>query len=860
MHVKRSTVATLARWRDVVLYATIGATAAVFIAPTTDEWAAALLQNYLPSFNTFVLEAVVAVLAVVALHRIAATRLSHFRNMLWYPPMPTSVGLGILIIPLVGRAFNAPVRLTLQQSFIFALIYGVLWSAQTGLSLLGERVRCTATEKDDSSGKETLMSWLAREEPIDDPARDLFNHTVIAERLLQKLEAGESTVALQGDFGSGKTSIGAIARGIARRKRLPLIFAQVSCWGFGQSIDAQEELLAGIIREVNKQVDTFVVQRLPSEYITAIGQRSSWVEPILRLLARKRNPVRVLQELSPLLAAVHHRVVVFVEDADRNIPTFDISQLEALLVRLREVFGVSFVLCVSPTQKTDLAKLCDQTEIIPPLDRASTLRLIHEIRERLLKQYPVEIMLDSIQPLLASDDDYKVLDWHLDYFWPWQLVLHGLAKTPRILKRALRRVAEAWPSLHGEVHIDDLISVSVLREGAPAAFDFLLRNYRFFKPAAKETRDLAPNAKTQLKESLQKEWAEVTATKDFDVRCAIWLMKELFPASATVTGISGVHTLHRQSMQSDRRGSVYARRLLTESVVGDEISDQRILRLLRSAKTDEKALCELAGAITDSKFASDAFEEFASSADFQQFLPLLSEVYEVIRQRSGARLSRDEHPGFFAPWRLVIHNRPQAFEAWLVGELEKCIPMHLHLLTEVYYFWLGTDDHKFDERVRARQSILNSLRAAWSRMPAAEIANGFDPTFAYTLFHIFFTSDYQKPETVPLSNIQDWAWSGSIVFAAARANPSIILPQVIIVLNSAINRGRDIPTFTLDGKILEPWFGSSAKDILLLIAAGFEISSELSAQEQYLLRVAIEQIKQSAPFYQRPSQSKIDAA
>jgi len=98
---------------------------------------------------------------------------------------------------------------------------------------------------------------------------------------------------------------------------------------------------------------------------------------------------------------------------------------------------------------------------------------------------------------------------------------------------------------------------------------------------------------------------EITATKSFDVRSAVWLMKELFPSSATITGISGVHTVNRQSMQSDRRGSIYARRLLTESITGDEISDQRILRLLRDAETDDRG--QFDGVLTFPKIALPRF-------------------------------------------------------------------------------------------------------------------------------------------------------------------------------------------------------------------------------------------------------------
>ena len=46
--------------------------------------------------------------------------------------------------------------------------------------------------------------------------------------------------------------------------------------------------------------------------------------------------------------------------------------------------------------------------------------------------------------------------------------IRDLIETPRRLKHVVRRVARAWENLYGEVDIDDLIALSVLREGVGA--------------------------------------------------------------------------------------------------------------------------------------------------------------------------------------------------------------------------------------------------------------------------------------------------------------------------------------------------------------------------------------------------------
>src|SRR5207248_752319 len=112
-----------------------------------------------------------------------------------------------------------------------------------------------------------LKAWLQREEPVDDQKWDLFEHTPLAERLLDRLERGENTIALQGPFGSGKSSLAAMTRRIAERKNSHLIFVQVNCWGFADAARAQEEILSELIRAMRKELDCLAVGNIPSNYV-----------------------------------------------------------------------------------------------------------------------------------------------------------------------------------------------------------------------------------------------------------------------------------------------------------------------------------------------------------------------------------------------------------------------------------------------------------------------------------------------------------------------------------------------------------------------------------------------------------------
>ena len=72
---------------------------------------------------------------------------------------------------------------------------------------------------------------------------------------------------------------------------------------------------------------------------------------------------------------------------DRNGRNFDLSDIQALLVRFREVSGVSFVLTISNEQQIDFARLCEFVEVIATLEEEQTLKLIHRVRADVLSSF-----------------------------------------------------------------------------------------------------------------------------------------------------------------------------------------------------------------------------------------------------------------------------------------------------------------------------------------------------------------------------------------------------------------------------------------------------------------------------------------
>jgi len=784
------------------------------------------------------------VVAVVLLHRASGTRIRHLRNALAYPPMAFAVIFGLLSLPLWTRLlWSSPTAISWSLAAGTALFYLIVWFAQ----ILFGRSHTEVIEAGSSAGTvvpdDARKSWLRREDPVDRRSADLFGFAPIADSLLARLEGNGSTVALLGPYGSGKSSVGRIAAREAAERGLPLIFAQTSCWGFEDAETAQKEVLGAVLRAVGGEADCLAIRQLPVDYVEAVGAQVGWLRSFLKVWGRERGPLEQLRRISPILAALGKRVVVVIEDVDRAGEQFDISRVQSLLMQLREVQGLSFILAVSPMHRIDFAKICDHLETMPRLERGQVLELIDQIREWLLREFPPGEILSQLEPL-GTDNDYRALDQHLEYYWPWQLSLCELLDSPRLLKHALRRLAEAWPHLRGEVHFDHLISIVALRVGAPEAFTFFCDRLRLFEAAMKKADpQLRESARIKLKEDLQEEWRRLSETGRFDPRSAAGLMRDIYPPTAAVTGFSSTHRTIVQSMHSQHRQDVYGRRLMTERCEADKISDQRMISLIKRSAWEPTAVTELAREITRSEFASAAFAHLARPLGFKQTLPLLTEVYAVLRVDNGNRAHMSGVPGVFEAARMVDDLRPECFEAWLIKEMTKCAPGHLRLLNDIYHFWVGTNQHTLQDRDAPRKALLESLKIAWSQIAPESIADGFDPRYLYTLFHLIKTADYVNPSQVPFGTFADWAWSAEPLLKAARARHGVILPQILIALNKDEQRGSEILKYDLNREGLSEWFGDRAGEVLELAAQGCDLG-DMDVQMKYLVNLAITCVRQ----------------
>ncbi len=215
-----------------------------------------------------------------------------------------------------------------------------------------------------------LIEWLQKETPIQSPTEDLFELAVLARRIVLTLSGSPlKTIVLIGPYGCGKSSIFKMVsfylenpnellgylkldQGESVFDYESIVTCELSAWGLHGGA-AAEHILKIITRELSKHVDCLGLAGLPSNYRSAISNSASlWSKILFNFLDFHQDPIEVLHKLDTVLGCAQKRLVIFIEDLDRN-PDGQVfwNEIISLLDRLKSLENVAFVLAISQARK-----------------------------------------------------------------------------------------------------------------------------------------------------------------------------------------------------------------------------------------------------------------------------------------------------------------------------------------------------------------------------------------------------------------------------------------------------------------------------------------------------------------------------
>ncbi len=493
-------------------------------------------------------------LSCVVLVRLGGLHLGHWRSVLAYPPVWLAPVLttGAMIL-LQRRDWPLPLPKFDSETWLWSL---GIWIAAPLLCLVGVKLLTTAMpvqrRSDGRGGKviaeqplraltanpeQLLVPGLELERPVENPERDdLFDLRYIARRIAEHFfDPRLATVGLVGPFGVGKSSIVEFVKhyvesdqafgdrmrirwheehrrgGLIKRYAPRILLCRLSAWGLRDQPGAVV-ILRHAVQRLAAEVDCLSVSNLPEQYAKTLKEIGPEWMNLPMMLSAPDDAEEQLRRLEPILEALNARLIVVVEDLDRNVEVPDLAlfsqeiespgrdaptristrfttrssgriarELEALFSRLLDLERVSFVLVVANPGAADISRLCERIEPVHRIERALVLDLVGTLRTHCLnlgrERGDIQPAHESRLNFMRALHEWSALDFNVQGERTPVTALAELLRTPRALKQALRHTWQPWADLHGEVDFDDLLICHVIHAVSPSAFDFLMENY-----------------------------------------------------------------------------------------------------------------------------------------------------------------------------------------------------------------------------------------------------------------------------------------------------------------------------------------------------------------------------------------------
>ncbi|MEQ8845892.1 MAG: P-loop NTPase fold protein [Phycisphaerales bacterium] len=504
----------LARWLDMLACGVVAGSAVLLLLALLGRPLGSLLAAALGPWTpekAAVLLLAGSVLAMALLWRHGKGRwgaMLGVRHPLAYPGVAAASGFGVLGAALVLRAtgldtwgLDAAVmtRPPTWAWFVFASVIIVPPAVEKF-----ERVRRWKA-RDHKNEAETLSpfpadqsqwtfkhwrDWSASDKEIHFKGDDRFDAQPIADRIAGRLVPDESkseqpSIALIGPKGSGKSSIlSLVERELTDTANIE--FARISLWAYDTPEAAMRGVLDRLIETVGRHAPTLALTGLPGEYLAAVDHMAGrW--GVLRLLTPpERDPLNLLKKIDRIAAAVGVRFVLAIEDFERfregHADASSLGPIRALLYHLDQREHVSVVMASDDLDdRFDMDKIARYVERMPVLGVGTLATFLHNVRSASLAYQPDgQALNDAVDPSKRFQFKRAQLEANVAIVgdaWGMTLgaALAELADTPRVLKSAIRHSCKLWESIPGEIDIDELLVLSILRESEPTAYGFISR-------------------------------------------------------------------------------------------------------------------------------------------------------------------------------------------------------------------------------------------------------------------------------------------------------------------------------------------------------------------------------------------------
>ncbi len=443
------------RYCDLLLYAVISYLILSFVGETRvwGEWLklwqkfhatqGGVLASHIPTQVLFVLTGLLV--SSLASH----FQIYHSKRPLWpslrFPPLTFSIGLAV-----VYWCFQF-------NSVLLTLIFSS-WGLLVGLLILPllhyfYRKRSVRTCAKSNDLPKSSMSDL-------DPEPQ---HA--AKLLLRKLKDENRHIALCGAFGTGKSSvINAVLARLEDDSKDSVIRCNIDLWGVTTN-SIVEFVLDEITLALSAHFDVSGLRRLPARYLEAIRTSNTSWSFLSSLLNKHESPDKVLLRLDELLEVSRKKLIVTIQDIDRNQDAkSSMTELAGLLERLKQYgHNITYIFAAENTPEF-----------------SETIRRICPVRVDLAKPFlikDVELLHQSLVATLSQNYLTHLSGREITFD---AAIIANLLPSYRAFNVLEKMVQQAWGNnegegrLSGEVYPHELILMYALKNEYPQIFDLVI--------------------------------------------------------------------------------------------------------------------------------------------------------------------------------------------------------------------------------------------------------------------------------------------------------------------------------------------------------------------------------------------------
>lgn len=887
-------VCILRRWFDMITLSFIGVATCIFLKGVLDHISAGIGQQFglwKYSADYFAVASLCGILALV-LVQLGAFRLRDLWSMssFRYPPVWVAAFIGVFVYVLTERYFlvfldKTPIYPTWVDisspvmGFIIAVLSESFYSFLTNAN--PSRVmnkRLTEGENSDSvlaqdSYGTFAGEWLQAEQPVRYPAEDLFSGTQPARRICRLLLADfPKTVGLLGGLGAGKSSVlnfvayylrepGALRKHLTPSQLAELTFpardvliCSVSTWGLVKGSVAKY-ILDRILHELKKHADILAVAGVPAHYHSAMsGSGITWGKALIGLVSSQDTPDILLSRIDSILRCVKMRLVVFLEDIERNREgSAFYEEVGALLDHLRTLDNITFILACGQEHEAAamLARVCEHTEIVPALKNDIVRKQCIAFRKIRLDAYANEDIdclsgevRDARFGITANDGSAFQYDYeHRGAIY----YVATLLNNPRLLKKVFQKVSRAHDNLHGEIDFDDLFVTNVLRIAVPEAFAFVdrhIRRYSQFSDWYIEKKD-----RESSEASRGVDWltisAKITLSEDYDTTMAD-LQNFHRPVKHLITFLlrpirrgSDLGHYPAQSL-STNAVTEYWVRLNAEEMQNNELRDQTVLHGIaawRHNASDPVVMnLTLSEALLRDTHWVSKIERLGMILSTNEIRTLCSQYFSLIRERNALREDTDAygrpglHLGYTELKELASLTGNKGYEDWIREEILTTLGVDLRLANDLYNDWCQYIEYSeksflLDKAAgnRVREAIIKYAGDHYVGNPQL-VTSILGGAHFYNLKHfivLYSTDRYEERGFVP----DEWYWFGKTLVDAASLDAQKMVPELIALVSDAnFNQMQENVLLTFHHETAEGIFRGIMRDFMTALTFSIDLS------------------------------------